>query len=76
MTKYVVKVQMPLASNDPDVHWMVYAGPEREHLRLYKRASIPEWVREKVIAAGGKAYFDAILNDVWMFVKHREPQPW
>lgn len=59
MSRQVVKVQKPLASNKSDPAWCIYAI-DRQNLRLVKDADIPLHVK-KTMRDVNKCHFEASL---------------
>ena len=72
----IVKVQRPIATNDPNIPWLVYAKGHKKTQQV-RQAYITEQTK-KAMGKDLKAYFNAEWNDVsgWTIKDRVEDQEW
>ena len=72
----IVKVQRPIATNDPNVPWLIYAKGHKKTQQV-RQAYITEQVK-KDMKGDFKAYFNAVWSDVsgWHIKDRLKDKEW
>ena len=72
----IVKVQRPIATNDPNVPWLIYANGHKKTQQV-RQEYITEQVK-KDMKGDLKAYFNAVWDDVleWYIKDRVEDREW
>lgn len=73
----IVKVQLPLSTNDSDEPWLIYDKTRKKVYTMLPNEEIPDEVRAVVVKHGGKAFFHIIEHgDLFLFGKEADWQEW
>jgi hypothetical protein len=73
----IVKVQIPIVTNDPSIPALIYDETRDKCYRMIPTGDLPEEVRAVVKDHGGKAYFTMIEHeDLLLFGKEAPWQEW